>query len=122
MVDADNEISKVNFYFARNIVDFTISNEYFTAYRAELSGQYIFMEVLRAYAGGYYQLSDYENSRREDDTYSGRVGVGYGFLDKMFEVGLEYDYTTRDSNESGLDYDENRIFLRIDFVYDWELR
>jgi hypothetical protein len=44
------------------------------------------------------------------------------FLDKMFEVGLEYDYTTRDSSESGLDYDENRVFLRIDFVYDTGLR
>jgi hypothetical protein len=67
-------------------------------------------------------LSDYENSRREDDTYQGLLGVGYSFLDKMFEVSLEYSYTERDSNEAGLDYDENRVFLRIDFVYDMDLR
>jgi uncharacterized protein (PEP-CTERM system associated) len=103
-------------------VDFTISNEYFVAYRADLNGEYIFIDVIRAYAGGYYQLSDYENSRREDDTYQGLLGVGYSFLDKMFEVSLEYSYTERDSNEAGLDYDENRVFLRIDFVYDMDLR
>jgi uncharacterized protein (PEP-CTERM system associated) len=122
MVDAATDVSKLNFAFERNIVDFTISNEYFTAYRADLNGEYIFIDVIRAYAGGYYQNSNYENSSREDDTYQGRLGVGYSFLDKMFEVGLEYDYTTRDSNVSGLDYDENRVFLRIDFVYDTGLR
>jgi hypothetical protein len=122
MVDAATDVSKLNFAFERNIVDFTISNEYFTAYRADLNGEYIFIDVIRAYAGGYYQNSDYENSSREDDTYNGHVGVGYSFLDKMFEVGLEYDFTTRDSSESGLDYDENRVFLRIDFIYDTGLR
>jgi hypothetical protein len=40
----------------------------------------------------------------------------------MLEVSLEYNYTERDSNEAGLDYDENRVFLRIDFVYDTGLR
>ena len=122
MVDAATDVSKLNFSFERNIVDFTISNEYFLAYRADLIGEYIFMDVIRAYAGGYYQNSDYENSDREDDTYNGRLGVGYSFLDKMFEVSLEYDYTTRDSNVSGEDYDENRVFLKIDFVYDTGLR
>ncbi len=122
MANAETDVSKLNFAFERNIVDFTISNEYFTAYRADLNGEYIFIDVIRAYGGGYYQLSDYENSSREDDTYQGRLGVGYSFLDKMFEVSLEYNYTERDSNEAGLDYDENRVFLRIDFVYDTGLR
>ena len=122
MADAATEVSKLHFVFERNIVDFTISNKYFVAYRADLYGEYIFIDAIRVYAGGFYQLSDYENSRREDDTYQGRLGVGYSFLDKMFKVSLEYNYTERDSNEAGLDYDENRVFLRIDFVYDTGLR
>ena len=122
MLDAATDISKLNFSFERNIVDFTISNEYFVAYRADFYGEYILIDAIRAYAGGYYQLSDYKNTSREDDTYNGRLGVGYSFLDKMFEVSLEYNYTERDSNEAGLDYDENRVFLRIDFIYDTGLR
>ncbi len=122
MVDAATDISKLDFSFERNLVDFTISNEYFVAYRSDLNAEYIFIDVIRAYAGGYYQYSDYKDSDREDDTFNGRVGVGYSFLDKMFEVSLEYDYKTRDSNVSGLDYDENRVFLRIDFAYDTGLR
>lgn len=122
MLNAKTDVSKANLSFERNLVDFTTGNEYFTAYRADLNGEYIFIDVIRAYAGGYYQLSDYIDSPREDDTYKGIVGVGYSFLEKMFEVSLEYNYKERDSNQDGRDYEESRVFLRIDFIYDTGLR
>jgi hypothetical protein len=112
------ELSKLEVAVARNVVDYTTDDEYFTAIRAQLFAEHIFLGAIRAYLGGYYQNSDFRNSKREDDTYNGYGGLGYKFFDKLFEVSLEYNYTERDSNERGRDYQENRVFLRLDFVYD----
>ncbi len=112
------ELSKLDVAVARNIVDYTTEDEYFTATRAQLFAEHIFLGAIRAYLGGYYQNSDFHNSKREDDTYNGYGGLGYKFFDKLFEVSLEYSYRERDSNETGRDYQENRVFLRLDFVYD----
>ncbi len=112
------ELSKLDVAVARNIVDYTTEDEYFTATRAQLFAEHIFLGAIRAYLGGYYQHSDFRSSKREDHTYNGYAGLGYKFFDKLFEVSLEYSYRERDSNETGRDYQENRVFLRLDFVYD----
>jgi hypothetical protein len=64
MVNAETDVSKANLSFERNLVDFTISNEYFVAYRADLNAEYIFIDAIRTYAGGYYQLSHSHLCRR----------------------------------------------------------
>jgi hypothetical protein len=110
--------SKLEVSAEKSMVDFTTEDQYFNAYRVDLFGEHIFLEAIRVYVGGYYQFSDYIDSNREDDTYNGNVGLGYKFFRKLFEVSLEYSYTERDSNESGRDYQENRVFLRLSLVYD----
>lgn len=109
--------SKLEIYAERSMVDYTTEDDYFDATRASLFAQHIVLEALRIYAGGYYQNSDYQNSSRDDDTYNGYGGLGYRFFRKLFEVSLEYNYTERDSNRPGRDYQENRVFLRLDCVY-----
>jgi hypothetical protein len=104
--------------FVRDLVSFTTDDEYFTATRANLFLQRRFQEAIRAYVGGYYQYSDYQNSPREDDTYSVDVGFGYRFFRRLIEFSAEYGYRERDSNEPGRDYEENRVFFRLSFGTD----
>jgi uncharacterized protein (PEP-CTERM system associated) len=104
--------------FVRDLVSFTTDDEYYSAYRTTLFLQRKFQEVIRAYAGGYYQNSDYQNSPREDDTYSVNVGFGYRFFRRLVEFSVEYGYRERDSNEPGRDYEENRVFFRLNFAGD----
>ena len=104
--------------FVRDLVSFTTDDEYYSAYRTTLFLQRKFHEVIRAYTGGYYQNSDYQNSTREDDTYSVNVGLGYRFFRRLVEFSVEYGYSERDSNESGRDYEENRVFFRLNFAGD----
>ena len=102
----------------RDLVNFTTDDEYFTATRTNLFLQRKFQEALRVYVGGYYQYSDYQNSPRQDDTYSVDVGFGYRFFRRLIEFSAEYGYRERDSNESGRDYEENRVFFRLSFGAD----
>jgi len=112
------ERSKLSLFLQRNLVDYTIGNDYFKAYRGELSAEHVAFDVIRGYAGGYYQTSIYKFSPREDHTVSGHVGLGYRFVRDIFELGVEYGYTDRSSNESGRGYEENRVFLRFTTLYD----
>jgi len=104
--------------FVRDLVSFTTDDQYYSAYRINLFLQRKFQEALRAYAGGFYQNSDYQNSSREDDTYSVNVGFGYRFFRRFIEFSVEYGYRERDSNEPGRDYEENRVFFRLNFAAD----
>jgi hypothetical protein len=102
----------------RDLVSFTTDDEYFTATRVNLFLQRRFLETIRPYVAGYYQYSDYQNSTREDDTYSVDVGCGYRFFRRLVEFSVEYGYRERDSNEPGRDYEENRVFFRLSFGAD----
>jgi hypothetical protein len=104
--------------FVRDLVSFTTDDEYYTAYRVNLFLQRMIQRAFRAYADGYYQNSDYQNSTRDDDTYSVNVGLGYRFFRRLAEFSVEYGYRERDSNESGRDYEENRVFFRLSFAGD----
>jgi hypothetical protein len=119
-LEGTTDLSKLSIFLERNIIDFTVGDSYFTAYRGSLSAEHIFLESIRFYAGAYYQLSDYEYSSREDDTYNGYAGLGYKFLRNNLELGLEYNHTNRDSNETGLDYEEKQVLLRLNVVYDFD--
>ncbi|UCG13984.1 MAG: outer membrane beta-barrel protein [Deltaproteobacteria bacterium] len=115
----DTGVSKLEFLLQHNLVDYTLGDEYFTALRGDLYAEHMFLEKIRAYLGGYYQFSDFTTGPREDNTFNGRVGLGYLFLHKMFELGLEYSYNQRDSNDAASDYTENRVFLSLKLVYDF---
>ena len=104
--------------FTRDLVSFTTDDDYYSVYRVNLFLQRKFQEVIRAYTSGYYQNSDYQGSTRDDDTYSVNVGLGYRFFRRLVEFSVEYGYRERDSNESGRDYEENRVFFRLSFAGD----
>ncbi|MDD9911835.1 MAG: outer membrane beta-barrel protein [Alphaproteobacteria bacterium] len=49
---------------------------------------------------------------REDDYINAGAEVRY-LLNKNYSVGLRYDYTNRDSNQAGADYDRNTIMATL---------
>jgi len=118
-LNGTTDITKLRVRVERNIPDFTEGDAYFIAYRGDLFFERILLEAIRTYLGGSYQYSDYLQSEREDSTYSGYVGLGYRFFNKIFELSLEYKRTERDSNQTGLSYEENQVFLRLNIAYDF---
>jgi hypothetical protein len=111
--------TKLGLSFEHNLVDFTLSNSYFDAYRLNAFAQRLFFEDrFRAYLGGYYQLSDYYDSTRADNTYNIYAGLGYSFYNKIFEISIEYQFTNDTSNMSTFNYSDNMIFLRLTAKYD----
>jgi len=82
--------------------------------------EHLFWDAIRLYGGGYYQFSDYiSSSGRRDDTINGNIGIGYLFFDKRFEISAEYNYTNRDSNQTGFKYTENQVFFRLSVHHDF---
>jgi hypothetical protein len=111
--------TKMNLSFEHGIVDFTLDDSYFDAYRVNAFIQRLFLEDrLRAYGGGYWQLSDYIVGSREDDTYNIYGGLGYSFCNKLLELSVEYNFTNRSSNTAGNNYAENIIYMRLSAKYD----
>jgi len=111
--------STLDILLERNYVNYTTGDGYFIANRADLYAERIFLEAIGIFVGGFYQLSDYQASDREDGTYNGLVGLSYRFLRNIFEISLEYNYTKRNSNDAGFDYAESRVFLSLDIGYGW---
>ncbi|MDR3568432.1 MAG: outer membrane beta-barrel protein [Syntrophobacteraceae bacterium] len=117
-VTGKTDRSSLNFAFDYGLVDYTIANQYFRAYKVGLTGEHHFGERLRAYMGGYYQISDYTNDfGRNDNTYYLNAGVGYSFCHKLLEVSLEYDRTNNDSNFPINNYADNVFMLRLTASY-----
>lgn len=59
-----------------------------------------------------YENDDYEGQDRNDDLYS--VGAGADWLiNRMFVLNGQYEYTTRDSSISQLEYDRHTVMLRL---------
>lgn len=55
---------------------------------------------------------DFEGITRQDETISAGVGVQY-LVNRNAELALGYDYTSRDSNAIGQDYDKNVVGLSL---------
>ena len=112
--------TKIDVSFEHNMVDFTVADAYFTAYRANAFVQRLFFEdVIRAYAGGYYQLSNFIASPQQNNEWSLRCGVGYSFWKKRMELSVEYNYTQRTSNLAGFGYNDNVIYMRLTTKWDF---
>ena len=112
--------TKLDVSFEHNTVDFTLPDLYFTAYRVNAFVQRLFFEdIIRAFAGGYYQLSDYVSSSLRTNEWSLRGGIGYTFWKKRMELSVEYNYSERDSNLPGFGYKDNVIYLRLTSKWDF---
>ncbi|WP_415893555.1 outer membrane beta-barrel protein [Neptuniibacter sp. PT8_73] len=56
--------------------------------------------------------SDYVSSSRSDESENYGVGVTYQ-LQRWLDLGLDYSYSDRTSNQSGLDYDKNAVYFSV---------
>jgi len=65
---------------------------------------------------GAYDLNDYQQSSREDNTYYARVGASYQFS-AMWEANAAYTFRDNDSNLSGASYTENLVSVGASFRY-----
>lgn len=71
-------------------------------------------EFLRNLIGrvkGKYSTSDYQGITKEDETFTGNVGVKY-LVNRNFSTGLEYEYKSKDVTPND-DWTQNRIRLNI---------
>ncbi len=116
---AHTERSKLFFSLERNMNDFTVGDEYFSAYLLRVSGEYLFLNRIKATLGGFYQNADYFDSPRIDKIWSTNVGIGYLFFDKRLELSVEYDHFNRNSNQPGYSYVENQVYFRISAHHDF---
>ena len=60
-------------------------------------------------AGLQYENDDYDIGR-SDDLYGAYLGVSYA-LKRWLTVGVRYDYSQRDSDAVGSDFNDNRIAI-----------
>ena len=115
---AQGEDTRARLTLERNINDFSRFDEYFTAIRVTGDLERQFGENFSASLGGYYQYGDYIRRDREDNVWNINARVGYTFLSKMLELSLAYNYTNRNSDEEGADYNEHQVVAAIGFIYD----
>lgn len=118
-VTGQTERSKLYFSFEHNMNDFTVGDQYFSAYLVRASGEYIFFDRIRTSLGGFYQRADYFDSPRIDGVWNASVGAGYLFFDKRLEVSVRYDFYRRNSNQPGSSYTENQVYFRISARHDF---
>jgi hypothetical protein len=112
------ERSKLLISFEHNLNDFTVGDQYFTAYLLRVTGEHLFLERIRAFVGGFYQSANFLDSPRKDTYWNTSVGIGYLFFDKRLELSVEYDYYDRNSNQPGYSYIENQVYFRISARHD----
>ena len=62
--------------------------------------------------GASYTNDDFNDDPRSDDVTGGHLGVKY-LLNRNFDLGLNYNFTNRDSNAAGFDYTRNVIGLTL---------
>jgi len=113
------EKSKLYVSFEHNLNDFTVGDQYFTAYLVRINGEHTFLGRIRAFVGGFYQFADFIDSPRKDSYWNTSVGIGYLFFDQRLELSVEYDYYDRKSNQPGYSYIENQVYFRVSAHHDF---
>lgn len=97
------------------------TNGYYTATYGRLSGTYKLIENLKFSAKARYQNSDYDTVNRDDDLYTGSLGVTYIISDYL-SVGVEAGLNQRDSNINGFDYEDEFMMLTLTGQYEMSNR
>ena len=71
-------------------------------------------EFLRNFIGrvkAKYSTSDYQGITKEDETFTGNIGVKY-LLNRNFSTGFEYEYKSKDVTPDN-DWTQNKIRLNV---------
>lgn len=110
--------SRLSLDFGQEMNDDGTGNEYFTATFVQFSGGYRLFNRLEATLKADYQNSDYHTDSRNEDTYSGAVGLAYQALD-FLTIGIEGGHERRDSNVSGNSYDDTFVLATVNIDYDF---
>ena len=67
-------------------------------------------------AGLDYRNDDYNNSSRNDDVYTARVGANYN-VNEYLNIAASYSFQWDDSNYSDSEYTKNLVSLSLNFRY-----
>ncbi len=116
-VRGEGSKSRMALTLSQEMNDAGTGDEYFTATVADLEVGYTFLRKIDTSVQLILQNSDYENSGREDDTWTTKATIKYPVLDTL-TLFLEGGYSSRDSNETGKNYDNTFIGLNLTFSYD----
>jgi hypothetical protein len=108
------ELTTVKGSIARTVEESTLSGA--SGYLATAYTASVDHELLRNLLVGFrlgLTNNDYEGISREDDVYTAGA-YGRYLMQRNLYLSLNYNYTNRDSNVSGADYERNVIMLRVE--------
>lgn len=88
----------------------------YTATGGSITATYEVLRNVIVEANARYTQNEYNLSPREDDITGAGVGVRY-FITRNFFADATYDFSQRDSNTAGADYDKNVVFARLGAQY-----
>ena len=119
-LDGQGTLANRRTYIALNVEqnfnDQSIGNYYYTATRFILRGGHEFSSKLSGDAQASYMIADYETTRRNDDIYEFSGSIGYK-LARWLTFSVTGGIEKRDSNISGLDYDNTYFIANLEFAY-----
>lgn len=79
---------------------------------ADLTFDYELAEGLVLSPSGAFRNDDFGDNERDDDTYLARLGLTY-FLNDQIRIEASYEFSHRDSNVGGEDYDRNVAMITM---------
>lgn len=119
-LDGDGALANRRTYISLNVEqnfnDQSIGNNYYTATRFILRGGHEFSSKLSGDAQASYMTADYETTRRDDDIYELSGTIGYKFA-RWLTFSVTGGIEKRDSDISGLDYDNTYFIANLEFAY-----
>jgi len=111
-----NRRTNISFNVEQNFNDQSIGNNYYTATRFILRGGHEFSSKLSGEAQASYMIADYEETSRNDDITEFSGSIGYKIA-RWLTFSVTGGIEKRNSNISGLDYDNTYFIANLEFAY-----
>jgi len=111
-----NRRTYISFNVEQNFNDQSVGNNYYTATRFILRGGHEFSSRLSGDLEASYMTADYENTSRNDDITEFSGSIGYKIA-RWLTFSVTGGIEERDSNISGLDYDNTYFMANLEFAY-----
>lgn len=91
------------------------SGSYIDRTSASLMWTHAWTEQLSSRVTAGRRNGDYVGNSREDDEDNFGIGLTYS-MRRWLDLSLDWAYSDRSSNQAGLDYDKNTVYLRADIA------
>jgi hypothetical protein len=90
--------------------------------QASGSADYLITETLRAFTSATYRWEDFFETEddRKDKVWRATGGLSFSFW-RWLTLSLEGTHTERDSDDPGMDFEDNRVMLRLTGAYPYQL-